>query len=236
MALARKSFARPLELLSSKPIYENWKEGGEDAPAYWETTFFGHTYQMGSVAAAFSDGDVGVFKLLADNTQRGVDFFTANTGGDWVTPGKYAGDQVGQYRNLLIWLRPVGDRPFLFQLPKTALMDREAGIFKEHYGQEVGLRASMIGNTYSGFALEVGEFPTYPSYEAFKQAVKEKSRLDLGAIAQGTVELTSSTDATLKLTHNSSSELPTIIRNGNIYRWLDHLALYEPMGVIFLLL
>jgi hypothetical protein len=120
VALARKRFPRPVELLSTKPIYENWKQGGDENPAYWETTYFGRTYQMGSVVAAFSDRDVAPFKLIASNSKRGVDYFVANTGEDWVKPGKNSGDQIGQFRNLLIWLRPATEEPFLFQLPKSA--------------------------------------------------------------------------------------------------------------------
>ncbi|MBW4523182.1 MAG: hypothetical protein KME16_26380 [Scytolyngbya sp. HA4215-MV1] len=119
VALARKQFPRPVEVLSTKPIYENWKRGGDDQPAYWETTFFGRSYQMGSIVSAFSDGDVAPFKLMASNAQRGVDFFVANTSKDWVQAGKHPGDQVGQFRNLLVWLCSASDRPFFFQLPKT---------------------------------------------------------------------------------------------------------------------
>jgi hypothetical protein len=120
VALARKRFPRPVELLSTKPVYENWKPGQAENPAYWETTYFGRTYQMGSVVSAFSDQDVGPFKLIAANSKRGVDYFVANTGTDWVKPGKNPGDQIGQFRNLLIWLRPASGEPFFFQLPKSA--------------------------------------------------------------------------------------------------------------------
>lgn len=120
VALAHKRFPRPVELLSTKPIYENWKPGADEKPAYWETTYFGRTYQMGSVVAAFSDRDVAPFKLLASNAQRGVDYFVANIGKDWVKPGKNPGDQIGQFRNLLIWLRPASEEAFLFQLPRSA--------------------------------------------------------------------------------------------------------------------
>lgn len=129
VALARKQFSKPVELLSTKPTYENWKRGGEDRPAYWETTFFGHTYQLGSVVSELGDGDVGPFKLMAQNSKRGVDFFVANTGGNRVQPGKNPGDQIGQYRNLAIWLRPASDKPFFFQLPKTAKAEIEDGIW-----------------------------------------------------------------------------------------------------------
>ena len=254
--LAHRQFDRPVELLSTKPAYENWLPGRDELPSYWETTFFGQTYQMGSIASAFADGDVGAFKLMANNAQRGVDYFVANTGGDWVQPGKRRGDQIGQYRNLLIWLRPVSDDPFFFQMPKTAEVEWQNGIqfvkleqtwlalhpihlgnwesvnipnerAAAHYQQEQTLRSPMQGADYAGFALEVGEAPS-SSYEAFKQQVLQRSWLDLAAIAQGTVELHSRTGTTLRLTHNSDNELPHLVRNGRPYRWIDHLDLYRP--------
>ncbi len=259
VALAHKQFKKPVEILATKPVYENWKPGGEDKPGYWETTFFGHTYQLGSLAGEFSDGDVGAFKLMAENSQRGVDYFVANTGSNWVKPGKNPGDQVGQYRNLLLWLRPASDTSFFFQLPKTATAEIEDGIwfFKLEktwlavhpinlssytevaitdeklsplYSQEQTLKAITPGSGYAGFALEVGEGEFHGSYAAFKQAVKAKSQLDLSDIATGTVQLTGTTGNSLKLTHNSKKDLPILIRNGVKHDWFKHFDLYQPTG------
>ncbi|MBD1836366.1 hypothetical protein H6F61_27710 [Cyanobacteria bacterium FACHB-472] len=255
VALARKQFKKPIELLSTKPVYENWKPGGEDKPGYWETTFIGNTYQLGSVVAAFSDGDVGTFKLMAENSQRGVDYFVANTGGDRLTPGKNKGDQIGQYRNLLIWLRPASKQPFYFQIPKTAVSEIEDGIWffkfektwlavhpinlnnhtkitikgkklEELYRDEVMLKATPKENQYAGFTLEVGD-KTTSSYASFKDAVKKKSKLDLSQIAVGTVQLKGVNGDNLKITHNSQNELPTIVRNGVNYDWFENYALYK---------
>ncbi|MGB7444115.1 MAG: hypothetical protein WA919_23870 [Coleofasciculaceae cyanobacterium] len=257
VALARKQFDKPVEILASKPVYENWKPGGEDKPGYWETTFFANTYQLGSLAGEFSDGDVGTFKLMADNSQRGVDYFVANTGGEWVKPGKNKGDQIGQYRNLVIWLRPTSNTPFFFQLPKTAQADIEEGIwfFKlektwlairpinldtynqvaisneklaEHYSQEQTFKATPKGNSYAGFALEVGDAPSHGSYEAFKQAVFGKSKLDLTEVSTGTVQLLSTRGTSLKLRHNPQNDLPILWRNGVRHDWLQHFELYQP--------
>ncbi|HEY9599474.1 MAG TPA: hypothetical protein V6D33_17570 [Cyanophyceae cyanobacterium] len=258
VALARKQFLKPVELLATKPFYENWKAGGEDQPAYWETTFFGQTYQMGSLAGQFPDGDVGTFKLMADNSERGVDYFVANTGGDWVRPGKNKGDQMSQYRNLLIWLRPASNIPFFFQLPKTAKAEIEQGIwffklektwlairpinlnsysqvtisekkFAVPYRNEVTLKSVPLTENYTGFALEVGEQSSYGNYGEFKQAVKTKSQLNLSHLSTGTVEFVGATGDRLKLTHNSKNELPNIARNGADYNWLKHFDLYRPI-------
>jgi hypothetical protein len=256
VALARKQFEHPVELLSTKPTYENWKAGGEDAPVFWETTFWGQTYQMGSVVSASGDGDVSTFRLMADNTQRGVDILAVNTDDDEVSAGKHSGDQIGQYRNLLIWLSETENDPFAFQLPKSAKGQVEDGIwfvelektwvavhpinlnpyevvqpsddFAEDYPDEQTLKATMRGDRFAGFALEVGDPQTHASYSAFKQQVKRRSKLDLSAIAQGTVQLTSSTGTTLKLTHNAESNLPIVIRNGDRADWSADYDLYRP--------
>lgn len=264
VALAQKAFDRPVELLSTKPVYETWKPGNADRPAYWETTFFGHTYQMGSVVSSFADGDVGPFKLMAENSERGVDYVVVNTGGNGVEPGKRPGDQIGQYRNLLIWVSS-GDRPFCFQIPQSAALEIEQDIWfvqleqtwlaihpihlnsyqtvaipddklAEHYQNEQTLRADAQPSTssgsddrvYKGFALEVGEPQTHGTYREFKRAVIRHSAVDVGAIAQGTVEIRGSSGETLRLTHHSESELPIVIRNGAPHDWLNHLALYQP--------
>ncbi len=252
VALARKQFARPVELLSSKPTYENWKPGGEDRPKFWETTFFGQTYQLGSVVADSGDGDVSPFKLMAENSRRGVDYFVANTGGERVQSVKDQGDQIGQYRNLAIWLRPADSRPFLFQIPKTAKAEvaRDIWFFQlektwlavrpinlsayttsptddGQYRDELTLKATITGSGYAGFALEVGEPQSHGSYDEFKRAVQTKSSLDLSALTSGRVQLNGTTGR-LQLRHNPNNSLPSVVRNGAQHDWNQHFALYQP--------
>jgi hypothetical protein len=257
VALARKQFDKPVEIKSTKPIYENWQPGGENQPGYWETIFFGKNYQMGSVVSKFSDADVGTFKLMAANSQRGVDYFVANTGNNWVKPGKNAGDQIGQYQNLLIWLRPTSNTSFFFQLPKTAKAETDANIWffqlekvwlaihpinlsscinieitdpklVQLYRQEQTCRATMLEVGYGGFALEVGEAEVYSSYASFKKEVKEKSQLNLNHISTGTVELIGTNSKHLQLTLNPKNELPFVLYNGVDYDWFKHFDLYQP--------
>ena len=139
VALAKKQFSKPVEILATKPLYENWKPGNDQQPGYWETTFIGETYQMGSIASTFADGDVAPFKLMAYNSKIGVDYFVANTGEGWVRQGKNHGDQIGQSQNLLIWLHSTENDAnsasrgkktnFLFQLPNTAKREIEEDIW-----------------------------------------------------------------------------------------------------------
>ncbi len=260
VALARKQFDKPVELLTTKPPYAYPSAAELEKPEYWETLYLGHTYSLGSVVSAGPAGDVGPFKLMAANTKRGVDFFVANTGGDWAGPGKHAGDQIAQLGNSAIWLRPVGDEPatFCFQVPESATVElggdiwfirlettwlalRPIGLSRprslavggkcaERYADEQTLRSKIVGKGYAGFALEVGEPQAHGGYGRFKSLVLTRSRLDLSKLPEGTATLTTTDGSTLTLTHNAESDLPTVIRNGEQRQWLKELDLYKPLG------
>lgn len=256
IALAKKQFKKPLELLATKPLYENWKPGNDQSPGYWETQFFGEFYQMGSLAGTFADGDVEPFVLMAYNQNRGVDYFAVNTGHLSVKPGKNQGDQIGQLRNLLIWLRTADQTPFAFQIPKTAKLEINNNLWfiqlektiiaifpinltspqwqtitderwLKLYSSEQVFTAISQGDNYSGFALEVGEFNSQQDYENFKQKIKQKSRLILTEIAQGKVTLRGSDRSVLELSYNQNNLLPIIHKNGQFFDYSKHFALYD---------
>ncbi|MGK7940758.1 MAG: hypothetical protein AB4062_11545 [Crocosphaera sp.] len=252
VSLAHKKFNKPVEVLSSKPLYENWKPGNSDEPGYWETQFFGHSYQMGSLAGTFADGDVAPFKLMASNSERGVDYFVANTGNKLVHPGKKPGDQIGQYRNLLIWLRPPSQAKVNFQIPKNATAEIEDNIWffklektwlavhpinlqtytkvthsRKQYQEEKFLTAKRKDNNFYGFGLEVGEKKSHGSYEKFKDNVKKKSQLNLEKLTRGIVNYQGSNQQTLQLIYNPLNLLPMLIRNGDLHRWSENFSLYN---------
>ncbi|HAC63811.1 MAG TPA: hypothetical protein DCF68_09790 [Cyanothece sp. UBA12306] len=253
MALAKKNFQKPLEILSSKPLYENWKPGNDLAPGYWETQFFGNSYQMGSLAGKFADGDVAPFKLMADNSRRGVDYFVANTGKNWLTPGKMSGDQIGQYQNLLLWLRTPSKNSFFWQIPKTATAEIEDNIWfiklektwlaihpinlksyqiievkdNKKYQEDNLMKAETINNNYAGFALEVGELESHGNYQQFKDSIKRKSRLNLDQLKERKITFKGSQGKTLQLTYNLLNLLPTIVRNGVLHQWSKNYHLYN---------
>ncbi len=260
VALARKQFRKPVELLVTKPPYAYRSAAALQAPQYWETLYIGHTHMLGSVASAGPAGDVGPFKLTAWNARRGVDFLVVNTGGEWAGPGKRGGDQMAQLHNCAIWLRPVMDKPasFCFQVPKTVTRETEDGIWflrfertwvairpiglgepealavagkrvRLYVGQRT-LKAPTRDGGYAGFAMEVGEQQTHGAYADFKQKVASRGRIDLGGLAAGTAVLTSSAGATLKLTHDPDSDLPTVIRDGKPREWAKELDLDRPVG------
>ena len=252
VALAHKKFNKPLEIFSSKPLYENWKPGNSDEPGYWETQFFGHSYQIGSLVAKFADGDVAPFKLMAYNSQRGVDYFVANTGGKLARQGKMPGDQIGQYRNLLIWLRPNSQSNFSFQIPKNAIAEIEDDLWffklektwlaihpinlkpyqevinnKEKYAQERFLTTVIKDEKFYGFVLEVGEKESHGTYQQFKEKVKKKSQLNLEKLTRGIVNYRGSNQQSLQLIYNPVNLLPMIIRNGKLHQWSENFALYN---------
>lgn len=162
MNLARKNFEKPVEILEAKASYNNWSSGGDQKPEYWETMFYGKTFQMGSVVSQMAAGDVGPFKLAALNSTRGADFVLANTVPTVGHQSKEAGDQIGQFRNLLIWLRPAGDKPFYFFGPNSAKIEKEDGIW-----------FWKLEKTYLALRpINLGE----PTEEAILKAKKQKNQ------------------------------------------------------------
>lgn len=141
MNLARKQFKRPVEIFRSHPTYSNWEvEGGPDYPApnyqnaphkpeFFETTYFAHSYQLGTLASG-SGGDVNGFKLLAHNSTRGADFFVPGTAAD--NPSAVSSSTTGQvahYRNLTVTLmRGRRDMPYIWLIPADARISTDKGI------------------------------------------------------------------------------------------------------------
>ncbi len=130
--LARKNFVKPVELLITHPPYKNWKPGDSSEPEFFETQFIGETFQLGTCASVSTGGlwNINAFTLVADNARRGVDFFYANSesavGHSW----KRAGDQIAQFRNVALWLRPaIPEQSFQFQLPRTAKTEFTNGVW-----------------------------------------------------------------------------------------------------------
>ncbi|AFY51360.1 hypothetical protein Nos7524_5670 (plasmid) [Nostoc sp. PCC 7524] len=237
VALAQKQFTKPLELLNSKPQYENWKPGKSDKPEFHETLYFGHTFQLGTLAQG-SGGDWNGFKLMAFNSHRGIDYF--------IPTSSSGNNAVGQYQNLAIWLNDANSS-FQFFLPKSAHteikrgklfiklektwlaitplssanapINLQFGVTKDvkNYPNDHILTASAIGEGISGFVLEVGEGE---SWEQFKYSV-------LGSqlkIDNQTAEYISSKK--IRVQHQGRS-LPKVWRNGKLHDWGNHFDVYQ---------
>ncbi|KYC42964.1 hypothetical protein WA1_12720 [Scytonema hofmannii PCC 7110] len=254
VSLARKQFQKPLELLNSKPTYENWKPGGDAAPEFHETLYFGNTFQIGTLAQG-SGGDWNGFKMMAFNSTRGVDYFIAATGTDptQISSSSIGGDRIAQYRNLIIWLNDKPKAPFQFFLPKSVKLETKKGITFIGYEKtwlaltpihlniegisstatekilkkypDNQILTAIGNNKFSGFALEIGEKETYGNWDKFQQSVLNKSRLDLSEIGNKSVEY-KGVLGKVKLQHQSQG-LPKVWRNGNFHDWRNHYAVYQ---------
>lgn len=247
VALAKKQFTKPLELLNSKPQYENWKPGGSDKPQFYETLYFGQSFQLGTLAQG-SGGDWNGFKLMAFNLRRGVDYFIASSGGDAdkISTSSVGNNAIAQYQNLAIWLNDK-PAPFQFFLPKSAQVEilrgnlfiklektwlviapinLEFGTVNSNlnrYPDNQILTATSTSNSTSGFVLEVGESESHHTWEEFKQSFLLSSKVKIdGAIA----EYVSSKNTKLKLQHQGR-ELPKVWRNGHLHDWRSENEVYH---------
>ncbi|MCL6753668.1 hypothetical protein KBT16_22935 [Nostoc sp. CCCryo 231-06] len=246
VALARKQFTKPLELLNSKPQYENWKPGGSDKPQFYETLYFGNTFQLGTLAQG-SGGDWNGFKLMSYNSHRGIDFFIASSGSDAdkISTSSQGNNAIAQYQNLAIWLndKPV---PFQFFLPKSAQVEILRGkLFVKlertwlaiapinlqfgavntnlnKYSDEQILTTTAIDEKMSGFALEVGEAETHHTWKNFKRSILLNSKVKFN---NRTAEYFSSKKK-IKLQHQGR-ELPTLWRDGRFHDWRSHYDVYH---------
>lgn len=254
--LARKRFDAPAELFASKPWYKSWKPGDKAEPRYFETQYLGKTFQMGSLVSADQEAtwNVSPFKLVADNATRGADVFLANTAPLGDKAAKRAGDQIGQSRNLLLWLRPAADKPtFHFQIPKTAEFEADEGVWfvrldqtwlavypirlgkpepglapekrKDYYAQERFLAAAATGDRgFCGFALEIGEGM---SFADFRKKVVARNRLDLSKLEDGEATLTGTGGGTLRVRANPKTDLPSVTADGTDIDWSRRAAVYR---------
>ena len=256
--LARKNFTRPVEIFASKPPYELWVTNRSFAPRYWETRYFGRTFELTTVASAGGEAawNPSVFRLLTYDTRHGAVQFGLDTAPPWEASVKRPGDQLGQYRNLAVWLRPGGtNTAFHLQLPReieplvvsnvwfltferTWVAVRGIGLgpweplpvegkAATTFAGERFYRASATGTNVVGVALEVGEAT---SYSAFQRDVLEKGSLDLDGLERGEVELRGSDGRRLRVRHNPKSDLPFVERDGRRHEWGRHLAVYEPVN------
>ena len=133
VALARKEFPKPVEILSSKPSYDGWfrKPGGEDVPAFRETLYISEGFQAGTLPNGH-EGDACGFRMATVNSTTGSDIWILSTalkgyvGG--IATATAGGDQIAQSRNLIIYANPRGDIPFYFLVPKKLGVTEKDGV------------------------------------------------------------------------------------------------------------
>jgi len=137
--LARKNFDRPAELFASKPTYS--ATTGNDLkspPEYFETQYFGRTFQMGSLVGGTTAGKTAVngFKIVATDAKRGAIAIQGLPGPDpkfvgsaKYTEGKVAGEnRVGQNGEVAVWLVQGGESPWVWVLPEGIATETVGGV------------------------------------------------------------------------------------------------------------
>jgi hypothetical protein len=198
LQLARREFLKPLEVRRTHPHYENWKPGLY-GPAFFETLYFGHTFQLGSLANG-TGGDWDGLGLAVVRAE-GIDALRVESDG---------AHQIAQFRNLLLWW---GSNAPMLTFPAGEVATRQGVTFVKT--EQTWLAFHRFAQ---GFALEVGELPTHGTFEQFQQAVLQRSQLTLQgdrATYQG------SQGYTLALRPQPQG-LPQVWRDGTLHDWTHH--------------
>lgn len=219
---------------------------------YGDSYYLGTAVSPTRTTGGEGGDDVGALKLLAHNSQYGADYFLASSGKD--INKKYGFDRIGQYRNMAIFLRKGDDKPFTFQIPKAAAsaMDGDiwfigmektflavrpigldvnmagvAGKGGKNDPNALTLSAKQTGAPLSGFALLVGDTSEFKDFNAFRQAVKSRSKLVVPGDAKGMVVLTGVDGRKLEMGYNAAGELPIVVRDGKARDWMNETDLYK---------
>ena len=137
--LARRNFARPVELFASKPKYTaTTADDLTSPPEHHETQFIGRTFQMGSLVGGTTAGQTAIngFKMLVTDTKRGALAIQAVPGPDPLfagsakyVPGKVSGEnRVAQNGEIALWLVEGGDSPWVWVLPDNVRVEVADGV------------------------------------------------------------------------------------------------------------
>ena len=137
--LARKKFAKPVEIFAAKPPYDaTTKHQADAAPEYLETQYIANSYQMGSLTGGTSvdGGDVNGFKILIYDKEDGAVALHAAPSANPAYPGSpmykkgviAAPNRVAQQENLALWLAKDGKSPWLWVIPEGIKVSHEDGI------------------------------------------------------------------------------------------------------------
>lgn len=181
IALARKQFARPVEIFASKPHYTATTTfDAQSPPEHLETQYVGHTFQLGSLAAGTPPGatDVNGFKILVYDERHGARALQAVCGPDpafvgspQYQQGKVAAEnRVGQYRNLAVWLVDAGKSPWRWVVPESVRVSRDSGVtFLECDRTWVAVRplgaSSLVENAVLTAQVAGGDKPRFAGHK-----------------------------------------------------------------------
>ncbi|NEQ52226.1 MAG: hypothetical protein F6K11_19145 [Leptolyngbya sp. SIO3F4] len=199
VAIAQRRFLKPIEIQRTHPHYENWKPG-RYGPAFYETLYIGHSYQLGSLAKG-TGGDWSGFSLRVATDNGGTDELTIETGQP---------HRIAQYENLLIWY---GNSIPQIDIPDTCVEEENDITF---------LRCAQtwiaIHRFNRGFVLEIGEPKTHGSFTTFRQAVISRAKLVVNTVQ---VDYRDSAGKQIIISPQSQG-LPRIWCDGQQYDWETH--------------
>lgn len=159
LALARKQQMAGTELFINHAPYSPPGSGDFNVrPAYHETQYFGHTFQLGSLARGTQERDANGFKIVVDDPETGAEMLQVVPGSDPNYPGspqyqngKLVGrGRVAQHRNLAIYLVEGNDTPWTWVVPNATQVEVEDNILFLRHAQTWaafrGLNAKMLGH------------------------------------------------------------------------------------------
>ena len=199
VAIAQRRFLKPVEIQRTHPHYENWKPDLY-GPAFYETLYISHSYQLGSLAKG-TGGDWSGFSLRVATDNGNTDELTIHT------------DQphrIAQYENLLIWYGNT--------VPQIGIPD----ICTEEGNDITFLVCNQtwiaLHKFDRGFVLEIGEPQTHHSFSVFKEAIISRSKL---AIETDHIEYRGSDSKTVAISPQGN-QLPKIWRDGTQHDWQTH--------------
>lgn len=201
VAIAQRRLPKPVELQRTHPHYENWKPELY-GPAFYETLYIGHSYQLGSLAKG-TGGDWSGFSLWVATDDGSTDEIA-------VTADRP--HTIAQYENLLIWQ---GSSSPEISLPDTCAASGENITFAICDQTWIAIHPFE-----QGIALEIGEPATHGSFADFKQAVRSRARLTVAE----RVEYRSSDGKRVEIARRTpdGETLPQIWRNGTRHDWSTH--------------
>ncbi|MEO0867156.1 MAG: hypothetical protein AAFY17_01680 [Cyanobacteria bacterium J06642_11] len=204
VAIAQRQVTKPVELRRTHPHYENWKPG-RYGPAFYETTYMGHSYQLGSLAKG-TGGDWSGFSLRIANDANGTDELTVQA----TRP-----HTIAQYENLLIWQ---GAETPTVTIPASCTQTVSEPVWSERVWVECDRTWIAIYPFDHGFTLEIGEPQTHGSFSNFKQAVTASAQL---TVSTQQIEYRGSSGKTIAAS-SPTSGMPAVWRNGQRHDWQQH--------------
>lgn len=255
-ALAAREFNRPVEILATKPNYENWKEGASDRPRNFETIYIGQHGGMGSVIDPGGNGDLAPFRIVLNRGSNDTDVVALAPDNKLNTKRK--GSQIAQFANLLVWMSDQRDKPWhLYRGEGTTMEEHDGVTFIKGDKAWLAIRRHGVGDfadltvkgkaslgnskaqwssaehqaAWNAISIEYGEMGQYDSFADFRKAVTSKGSMVIDE-GQRQVTLTGSDGRVLVTRYNDANDLPVVIRDGEERDWNDpaQWALWRTVG------